>query len=114
MFDSSKSTMPGENGPLSHAGMLWAQGVPAFILRTHWEEFIMLLETGTTQHVSGSIQPPEVGSAILYRGMGNAICEGVVTQIKHIPTRHGDQWGVFLDTVTGPIFINDWRYLCVK
>lgn len=74
----------------------------------------MLLETGAVRRVSGSIQPPEVGTVILYKGLGNAICEGVVTQIKQIPTRHGNQWGAFLDTATGPIFINDWRYLCMK
>ena len=74
----------------------------------------MLLETGTTRQVSCSIQPPEVGSVILYKGLGEAVCEGVVTQIKQIPTRYGNQWGAFLDTVTGPIFINDWRYLCTK
>lgn len=63
-----------------------------------------------------SIQPPVLGAAILYRGLGDTICEGVVTQLRHIETRPGqpDKWGAFLDTATGPVFINDYRYLQSK
>ncbi len=74
----------------------------------------MLINQQSTLPSSSPIQPPEVGSTILYRGLGDAICEGVVTQIKRIPTRQGHRWGAFLDTAAGPIFINDWRYLCAK
>ncbi len=63
-----------------------------------------------------AIQPPALGASILYRGLGDVIGEGVVTQLRHIETRSGcpDKWGAFLDTSTGPIFIHDWRYLCNK
>jgi hypothetical protein len=75
---------------------------------------LLLTTQVVSRYPSYSIQPPEVGSTILYSGLGDAICEGIVTQIKHIPTRHGNQWGAFLNTAAGPIFINDWRYLSTK
>ena len=62
------------------------------------------------------IQPPALGATILYRGLGDAVGEGVVTQLRHIqigPDRP-DKWGAFLDTEGGPIFIHDWRYLRTK
>ena len=67
-------------------------------------------------HTSYAIQPPLLGAAILYRGLGDTICEGVVTQLRHIETRPGqpNKWGAFLDTPTGPVFINDYRYLQSK
>ena len=76
----------------------------------------MLATTSTKHHTGYAIQPPEPGAAILYRGLGDTICEGVVTQLRHIETRPGqpNKWGAFLDTATGPVFINDYRYLQSK
>lgn len=67
-------------------------------------------------HTGYAIQPPVLGAAILYRGLGDTICEGVVTQLRHIETKPGqpNKWGAFLDTPTGPVFINDYRYLQTK
>ena len=68
------------------------------------------------QSHSYAIQPPALGATILYRGLGDALGEGVVTQLRHIPIGPGrpDKWGAFLDTENGPIFIHDWRYLRTK
>ena len=65
---------------------------------------------------SYAIPPPMLGAAILYRGLGDAVGEGTVTQLRHIETRPGrpDKWGAFLDTADGLIFIHDWRYLRTK
>jgi hypothetical protein len=67
-------------------------------------------------HIGYAIQPPALGATILYRGLGDTICEGVVAQLRHIETRPGqpDKWGAFLDTPTGPVFINDYRYLRMR
>jgi hypothetical protein len=79
-------------------------------------ELPMLAKTPTKLHIGYAIQPPELGAAILYRGLGDTICEGIVTQLRHIETRPGqpNKWGAFLDTSTGPVFINDYRYLQTK
>jgi hypothetical protein len=63
-----------------------------------------------------AIQPPMLGATILYRGLGDVIGQGLVTQLRHIKTKAGcpDKWGAFLDTTDGPIFIHDWRYLRTK
>ena len=63
-----------------------------------------------------AIQPPVLGATILYRGLGDAVGEGIVIQLRHIEIGPGrpDKWGAFLDTEDGPIFIHDWRYLRTK
>ncbi len=63
-----------------------------------------------------AIRPPALGATIVYRGLGDAVGEGVVTQLRHIEIGRGrpDKWGAFLDTEDGPIFIHDWRYLRTK
>jgi len=69
------------------------------------------------KHFTGyTIQPPALGATIKYCGLGDMICEGVVTQLRHIETKPGqpNKWGAFLDTPTGPVFINDYRYLQTK
>ena len=76
----------------------------------------MALIQQSQQMASYAIHPPVLGATILYRGLGDEIGEGTVTQLRHIETRPGrpDKWGAFLDTEDGPIFIHDWRYLRTK
>jgi len=73
----------------------------------------MATQQPTLTSTSYAIQPPALGATILYRGLGDVIGEGVVTQLRHIETKPDcpDKWGAFLDTPIGPIFIHDWRYL---
>lgn len=56
---------------------------------------------------------PEVDVTIVFVGL-DRLREGTVTQFRHIetsPHRPFNQWGAFVETSDGRLFINDYRYL---
>ncbi len=57
---------------------------------------------------------PSVGATIIFRGLGDSRVKGTVTAFKHIPTSGAaDRWGVFVETESGPAYINDYRVMLV-
>ncbi len=57
---------------------------------------------------------PSVGDTIIFHGLGDSRVKGKVTAFKHVATScAADRWGVFVETESGPAYINDYRVMLV-